>query len=172
VGSGRGAGGGDWARARLVRGGRLLLVLLCLRPLLSRVAPARVLFGSRGRLLIPAGRGSHGGTGQAGSRTGARGRHGVDGRWSLMAADLQQWITAGSGWRDLSARGGGRDGARGGNLGAGRGCHEACAICGRGQWLPWIAANYRARRWRRESAQTAGERDSIEGRAGAGLAAR
>jgi hypothetical protein len=64
------------------------------------------------------------------------------GRWKVAIdgggsqADLRQWITAGSGWRDLSARGGGRDGARRGNLGAGRGCHEACTICGRGQRLP------------------------------------
>jgi hypothetical protein len=68
--------------------------------------------------------------------------------------------------RDLSVRGGGRDGARGGNLGAGRDCHEACVICGRGQRLPWMAADCRARRWRRESAHTTGERDNIEGRAG------
>jgi hypothetical protein len=32
---------------------------------------------------------------------------------------------------------------RGGNLGAGRGCHEACAICGRGQRLPWMAVDCR-----------------------------
>jgi hypothetical protein len=44
---------------------------------------------------------------------------------------------------DLSAWGGGLDGAHGGNLGAGRGCHEACTICGCGQRLPWMATDCR-----------------------------
>jgi hypothetical protein len=162
----RGASGGDWARAQLVRGGRML-VLWCLRPLLSRVAPARVLFGSRGHLLLPAGRGSHGDTGQAGSRTGVRGRRGVDGRWPLMAAGHRRFCLKETGFAavdhsgqrlagferagDLSL---GEEGAMGwmtgiadpwrrGNLGAGRGCHEACAICGRGQRLPWMAVDCR-----------------------------
>jgi hypothetical protein len=62
---------------------------------------------------------------------------------------------------DLSARGGGRDGARGGNLGARRGCHEACAICGHGQRLPWMAADCREES---EGAEVAARERAHDGR--------
>jgi hypothetical protein len=48
-------------------------------------------------------------------------------------------------------------------VGADRGCHG---------WRQTAERRAGARIWRRESAQTVGERDNREGRAGAGLAAR
>jgi hypothetical protein len=77
---------------------------------------------------------------------------------------------------DLSAWGGGRDGAHEGNLGAGRDCHEACVICGRGQRLPWMVVDCieesgGAEMAARERADGRRERQQ-RGESGVGLAAR
>jgi hypothetical protein len=116
--------------------------------------------------------------------------HVVDGRWPLMAAGHRRFCLKETGFAavdhggqrlagferagDLSL---GEDGAmgrmmgiadpwRGGNLGAGRGCHEACAIYGRDRgcygWRRTAERKAGARRWRRKSAQMVGERDSRE----------